>query len=110
MLNNDSRAHWTRCKITAPGKRTLDIGTLPALTGRDYPLASFKSDANASVLVSEALLQCLEGRLPIPANLSNVSGDSLAAALERAAKDVQDQAKQAADKVKNAFGGLFKKP
>jgi hypothetical protein len=107
VLTNDSRAHWTRCMITAPGKRTLDIGTLPAQTGRDYPLSGFKSNANAPALVTEVQVQCLEGRLVIPVDLSNVSIDSLTAALDRAAKDVQGEAKRAADQVKGAFGGLF---
>ena len=109
VLNNDSRAHWTRCVITAPGKRTRDIGTLPAQTGRDYPLNTFKGDANAASLTTEAQLQCAEGRLRIPADLSTVNLDTLTAALDRAAKNAQGDAMKAVDKVKSALGGLFRK-
>lgn len=62
-LTNYSSIHWTRCVVTIPGKRSATIGTLPAKTGRDYPLASFKNDTGAADLQGEALVQCREGSL-----------------------------------------------
>ena len=109
VLANDSRAHWTQCVITAPGKRTLAIGTVPAQTGRNHALSTFTGDPKAPALTTSARLQCAEGRLSMAADLSNVTMDTLTAALDRAARNAQDDAKKAADKVKNALGGLFKR-
>ncbi len=112
-LTNDSREHWTRCTIAVPGRRTFTLGTLPAGTGRDYPLKLFTPNPDAPALTTEALVTCAEGKLRVPANLASVSPDSLAAAMERSAqeraKTAAGAARKAADGVKKAFGGLFKK-
>lgn len=108
-LTNDSREHWTRCTITVPGRRSYKSGTLPSGTGRDYPLKLFTPNAEAPSLTTEALVQCAEGKLSVPADLSSISPDSLAAAISRSTQAATDAAKKAADGVKKAFGGLFKK-
>lgn len=76
-LTNEGRTHWTRCVITVPGKRSFSSGTLPAMTGRDYPIAQFKPDANAPDLRGEALVQCREGSLRFPADVAPPHQDGL---------------------------------
>lgn len=68
-LSNEGKTHWTRCVITVPGRRSFSSGTLPALTGRDYPIAQFKPDSNSPDLRGEALVRCREGSLRFPVNV-----------------------------------------
>lgn len=68
-LTNDSRAVWTKCTISIPGKRSHKLGSLPAGTGRDYAVALFKPDASAPDLQGEALVQCAQGSLRFPADV-----------------------------------------
>lgn len=62
-LTNTGKTHWTRCTITIPGAKRVTVGTLPAMTGRDYALAQFKADGDAPELQGEVLVQCREGSL-----------------------------------------------
>lgn len=62
-LTNAGKTHWTRCVITLPGQRSFKSGTVPMMTGRDYPLTEFRTDAGAPALSGEALVQCVEGSL-----------------------------------------------
>ncbi len=67
-LNNSGKSHWTRCTVTIPGKKRFTLGTLPAMTGRDYAISQFKVDTSAPELSGDALVECREGSLRFPAN------------------------------------------
>lgn len=105
-LTNEGSSPWTKCVVALPGGFSSTLGTLPAGTGRDFPLTQFRPDANSPGLSGEATVQCAEGSLKFPVNAGASRTDSLA---NRAKTGVLDGAKAATDAATKAAADASKK-
>ena len=60
-ITNHDRRNWTRCRMTLPGQRVIEIGTVPRNASLDLPVNRFAHDAKARLLDGHARVDCSQG-------------------------------------------------
>jgi hypothetical protein len=61
ILNNASKAAWTGCLITLPGRRQRQLPRLRASETVELPLTGFRVEPSAEALTGEVTVTCAEG-------------------------------------------------
>ncbi len=61
IVTNPARANWTRCRMTLPGQKVIDIGTMGRGLSVDLPLRRFVFDPNAVPILNQARVDCSQG-------------------------------------------------
>ena len=61
IVTNSARTNWTRCRMTLPGQKVIDIGTMGRGLSVDLPLRRFVFDPNALPILNQARVDCSQG-------------------------------------------------
>ena len=61
IIVNHDRHNWTRCRMTLPGQRVIEIGTIPTRGNLELPINRFAHDRKAPELEGQARVDCSQG-------------------------------------------------
>lgn len=61
LVTNHGTRNWTRCRMTLPGQKVVDIGTMAKGSKLDLPLRRFAFDKKAAELTQVARVDCSQG-------------------------------------------------